>query len=73
MSDTSATLLERLSDRSDSIAWRRLVDLYSPLIKAFAGVPGASIAVQNALNSCRTRRRAGFELREGDRRCSAQV
>ena len=32
MSQTSATLLERLSDRSDSVAWRRLMDLYSPLI-----------------------------------------
>ncbi len=32
MAETSATLLERLNDRSDSIAWRRLVDLYSPLV-----------------------------------------
>jgi RNA polymerase sigma-70 factor (ECF subfamily) len=32
MAETSATLLERLIDRSDSVAWRRLVDLYSPLI-----------------------------------------
>ncbi len=42
MSETSATLLERLNDRSDSVAWRRLVDLYSPLINAWLrrhGVP----------------------------------
>jgi RNA polymerase sigma-70 factor (ECF subfamily) len=32
LAETSATLLERLIDRSDSVAWRRLVDLYSPLI-----------------------------------------
>jgi len=32
MAETSATLLERLNDRSDSVAWRRLVDVYSPLI-----------------------------------------
>jgi len=35
MTDTSATLLERLSDRSDSVAWGRLVDLYSPLINSW--------------------------------------
>jgi len=35
MAETSATLLERLNDRSDSVAWRRLVDLYSPLINAW--------------------------------------
>ncbi len=35
MAETSATLLERLHDRSDSVAWRRLVDLYSPLINAW--------------------------------------
>jgi RNA polymerase sigma-70 factor (ECF subfamily) len=32
MAETSATLLQRLNDRSDSVAWRRLVDLYTPLI-----------------------------------------
>jgi RNA polymerase sigma-70 factor (ECF subfamily) len=35
MADTSATLLQRLNDRSDSVAWRRLVDLYTPLINAW--------------------------------------
>ena len=35
MAETSATLLERLNDRSDSVAWRRLVDLYSPLINTW--------------------------------------
>jgi RNA polymerase sigma-70 factor (ECF subfamily) len=42
MAETSATLLQRLNDRSDSVAWRRLVDLYSPLIHAWLrrqGVP----------------------------------
>jgi RNA polymerase sigma-70 factor (ECF subfamily) len=42
MAETSATLLERLTDRSDSVAWRRLVDLYTPLIHAWLrrqGVP----------------------------------
>jgi RNA polymerase sigma-70 factor (ECF subfamily) len=42
MAETSASLLERLSDQSDSIAWRRLVDLYSPLISSWLrrhGVP----------------------------------
>jgi RNA polymerase sigma-70 factor (ECF subfamily) len=32
MAATSATLLERLRDRTDAEAWRRLVDLYSPLL-----------------------------------------
>jgi RNA polymerase sigma-70 factor (ECF subfamily) len=32
MSATSATLLERLRDRTDVEAWRRLVDLYTPLL-----------------------------------------
>ena len=35
MANTSATLLQRLNDRSDSVAWQRLVHLYSPLIKAW--------------------------------------
>jgi RNA polymerase sigma factor (sigma-70 family) len=42
MAETSATLLERLNDRSDSVAWRRLVDLYSPLIKAWLRQHGVS-------------------------------
>ncbi len=37
MSQTSASLLERLSDRSDSEAWARLVELYSPLIRGWLG------------------------------------
>src|SRR5437763_29648 len=32
MSDTSLSLLERLRLRPDAEAWRRLVDLYTPLI-----------------------------------------
>jgi RNA polymerase sigma-70 factor (ECF subfamily) len=32
---TSATLLERLCDRADDSAWRRLVDLYTPLVRAW--------------------------------------
>jgi RNA polymerase sigma-70 factor (ECF subfamily) len=32
MSQTSASLLERLRRRPDEAAWRRLVDLYTPLI-----------------------------------------
>jgi RNA polymerase sigma-70 factor (ECF subfamily) len=35
MAETSATLLQRLNDRSDSVAWQRLVDLYTPLINAW--------------------------------------
>ncbi len=35
MPQTSASLLERLSDRSDSEAWARLVELYSPLIRGW--------------------------------------
>jgi|SRR5579884_353657 len=35
MSPTSATLLERLRDRADADAWKRLVDLYSPLLAAW--------------------------------------
>jgi RNA polymerase sigma-70 factor (ECF subfamily) len=33
MTDTSASLLEILRDRPDEAHWRRLVDLYSPLIR----------------------------------------
>ncbi len=32
---TSATLLQRLRDRHDDAAWRRLVNLYSPLIRSW--------------------------------------
>jgi len=35
MPPTSASFLERLSDRSDSEAWTRLVELYSPLIRGW--------------------------------------
>jgi RNA polymerase sigma-70 factor (ECF subfamily) len=44
MAETSATLLERLIDRSDSVAWRRLVDLYTPLINAWLRRHGVSTA-----------------------------
>jgi RNA polymerase sigma-70 factor (ECF subfamily) len=44
MAETSATLLERLNDRSDSVAWRRLVDLYTPLINAWLRRHGVSTA-----------------------------
>jgi RNA polymerase sigma-70 factor (ECF subfamily) len=43
MSETSATLLQRLNDRSDSVAWRRLVDLYTPLIHAWLRRQGVSV------------------------------
>jgi RNA polymerase sigma-70 factor, ECF subfamily len=42
MAETSATLLERLNDRADSVAWRRLVDLYSPLIDGWLRRHGVS-------------------------------
>jgi RNA polymerase sigma-70 factor (ECF subfamily) len=35
MSDTSATLLRWLGDRADEDAWRRLVELYTPLISSW--------------------------------------
>jgi RNA polymerase sigma factor (sigma-70 family) len=35
MAETSVTLLQRLNDRSDSVAWQRLVDLYAPLIESW--------------------------------------
>ena len=37
MPPTSASLLERLSDRADSDAWSRMVDLYSPMIRSWLG------------------------------------
>jgi RNA polymerase sigma-70 factor (ECF subfamily) len=42
MGETSATLLERLHDRSDSAAWRRLVDVYAPLINSWLRRQGIS-------------------------------
>jgi RNA polymerase sigma-70 factor (ECF subfamily) len=35
MSDTSISLLERLRHRPDDAAWKRLVDLYTPLIQGW--------------------------------------
>ena len=46
MPETSISLLERLSDRADRDAWRRLVDLYSPLIAEWLrryGVPPSEV------------------------------
>ena len=37
MLQTSASLLERLHDPADSDAWSRMVDLYTPLIRAWLG------------------------------------
>jgi RNA polymerase sigma-70 factor (ECF subfamily) len=37
MQQTSASLLERLRDRSDSEAWGRMVDLYTPMIRSWIG------------------------------------
>lgn len=37
MVDTSASLLENLRDRPGDVHWRRLVDLYSPLIRSWLG------------------------------------
>jgi len=42
MAETSAALLFRLNDPSDSVAWQRLVDLYSPLISSWLGRNGLS-------------------------------
>jgi RNA polymerase sigma-70 factor (ECF subfamily) len=35
MSDTSASLLERLRQQPDAGAWKRLVDLYTPLLQGW--------------------------------------
>src|SRR5438045_859740 len=35
MTDTSASLLERLRTRPDAAAWERLVDLYTPLVRGW--------------------------------------
>jgi RNA polymerase sigma factor (sigma-70 family) len=37
MPETSASFLERLCDRDDTVAWARMVDLYSPMIRAWLG------------------------------------
>ncbi len=42
MAETSATLLQRLNDRSNSVAWKRLVDLYTPLVGSWLRRHGAS-------------------------------
>jgi RNA polymerase sigma-70 factor (ECF subfamily) len=42
MAETSASLLQRLNDRSDSVAWQRLVDLYTPLIRSWLCRQGVS-------------------------------
>jgi hypothetical protein len=39
----SASLLERLNDRSDPSVWRRLVHLYPPLIKGWLRRHGVSV------------------------------
>lgn len=44
MAETSATLLERLQDRSDFIAWQRLVHVYSPLISHWLRAHAVSVA-----------------------------
>jgi RNA polymerase sigma-70 factor (ECF subfamily) len=46
MPETSCSLLERLRDGGDDQAWRRLVDLYTPLIQGWLSryaVPGADV------------------------------
>lgn len=46
MPETSCTLLERLRDGDDDQAWRRLVDLYTPLIQGWLGryaLPAADV------------------------------
>ncbi len=40
MADTSASLLERLHRREDSAAWDRFLDLYAPMVHAWAGRAG---------------------------------
>jgi RNA polymerase sigma-70 factor (ECF subfamily) len=35
MSETSASLLDRLQTAPDSVSWQRLVDLYTPLIRSW--------------------------------------
>jgi RNA polymerase sigma-70 factor (ECF subfamily) len=40
MTQTSASLLERLRDRADAEAWTRMVSLYSPMIRTWLGPYG---------------------------------
>ena len=40
--DTSASLLDSLQHASDEVAWKRLVDLYSPLIQGWLKRRGAA-------------------------------
>src|SRR5260370_35769625 len=35
MSETSASLLDRLREQPDAASWQRLVDLYTPLIRGW--------------------------------------
>jgi RNA polymerase sigma-70 factor (ECF subfamily) len=44
MSETSHSLLERLRERPDGDDWRRLVDLYAPLLRAWMGRHGVQSA-----------------------------
>ncbi len=44
MDSTSLTLLERLRTASDDSAWRRFVDLYTPLLQLWARRAGLSEA-----------------------------
>jgi RNA polymerase sigma-70 factor (ECF subfamily) len=37
VSDTSVSLLERLQQRPDADSWRRLVELYTPLLRGWLG------------------------------------
>ncbi len=37
MTETSVSLLERLRDQSDDVSWRRLLDLYGPLLRGWLG------------------------------------
>jgi RNA polymerase sigma factor (sigma-70 family) len=37
MAETSVSLLERLCDQPDDATWRRLVDLYGPLLRSWLG------------------------------------
>src|SRR5262245_52732701 len=42
MAETAANLLQRLHDRSDSVAWQRPIDLYPPLINSWLCRKGVS-------------------------------
>jgi RNA polymerase sigma factor (sigma-70 family) len=65
MTDTSASLLDRLRRPADDVAWRRLVDLYTPLIRAWLHradllAPDSDDLVQEVL-AVVVRRMADFE------------